>query len=504
MKILQVSATDFGGGAAKVAWDLHHAYVELGHYSKIAVGKKKTSNSNVVQIPNGRPRNSWEVLTFEVANQLKKQIGRIPGAGRSANFFAALGRPENSLAYLLGRELFNYPASHDLLDLFSNERIDPSSKAGMPNCEMRNCITETPDIVHAHNLHSKYFDLRSLPQLSHQVPTIFTLHDTWLLSGHCAYSVTCDRWQSGCGKCPDLSLYPAIRRDNTAINWNVKKQIYKQSRLYVVTPCAWLMNKVKQSMLQDGIALQRVIHNGVDVSRFCPPVDKNLAKKKIGVSKDEYLILFVANSVRNNIWKDFITLKRALEILSEKCPTIQVRLICFGDENPPEYAGHIPIIFEPHTDDLNRVIDFYQAADVYVHATKADTFPTVILEALACGLPVIATAVDGITEQVKSLVSVSKVEPFSEPPIVTNVKEATGVLVSRGENDAIAHWLSIFIKDCSLRQQLSENARNDAIKRFDFKRQVEEYLAWYENCMLDFHCYKKELAIEHKRGMEYE
>lgn len=457
MKILQVSATDFGGGAAKVAWDLHKAYQNLGHSSSLAVGKKKTNDSAVFQIPNEEVQNFWEKLNFSAAAQTKKLIGSIRGAGLVTNFFNAAARYRNMLDYWKGSELFDYPGTNKLLLLTSQK----------------------PDLVHCHNLHSKYFDLRLLPDISQNMPTMLTLHDTWLLSGHCAYAKTCDRWRIGCGSCPDLSLYPAVRRDNTAQNWQLKKDLYARSNLYVVTPCKWLMNKVEASMLQPGVRLQRVIHNGVD-TEFFRPGDKAAVRDKLGLDQVAFIVFFVANSVRNNIWKDYATLKKAMEVLSVQRPDAKVQLICFGDDSPTEYAGHISINFVPHTDDLNKLVLYYQAADVYVHATKADTFPTVILEALACGLPVIATAVDGVSEQIKSLLRVEKLEDFMEPPIVADQTYATGVLVGRGDSDGIARWIKVLLNNRTLLTQLGVNARVDAIDRFNFRRQVQEYLFFYD------------------------
>jgi glycosyltransferase involved in cell wall biosynthesis len=463
MNILQVSATDFGGGAAKVAWDLHKAYQQQGCDSWLAVGKKKTGDASVFQVPNDEPQNYWETANFAVASQTKKIIGIVRGAGLVSKFFESTARYRNMFAYIKGQELFDYPGTKKLLQL----------------------PPEQPDILHCHNLHSKYFDLRLLPNLSNKVPTVLTLHDTWLLSGHCAYSVTCNRWKSGCGSCPDLSLYPAVSRDNTAENWRLKKSLYAKSKLYVVTPCAWLMNKVEASMLQPGIRSKKIINNGVDVDFFCPG-DKALAREALGLNQEEFILLFVANSVRNNIWKDFSTLKKALELLSATRRESKIRLICFGDDSPSEKVGQFSIDFISHTDDLCSLVNFYQAADLYVHATKADTFPTVILEALACGLPVIATAVDGVSEQINSLTSLANLEPFMKSSTISDLTKATGVLVARADSAAIAHWVEKMMDDRPMLKILSSNARVDALKRFDFRRQVNEYLEWYEECLKDF------------------
>ncbi len=471
MKILQVSATDFGGGAAKVAWDLHQEYQASSYESWLAVGKKHSTCGRTFQIPNELPRNVWERVNFTAAQECKPLIGKIKGVGRVSIFFTHLGRPANFISYLQGKELFDYPATRDLLSL----------------------VPTRPDIVHCHNLHSKYFDLRCLPILSQQVPTILTLHDTWLLSGHCAYAKMCERWVTGCGSCPDLTLYPAVRRDNTAYNWVLKKKLYEKSKLFVVTPCSWLMNKVKKSILQVGIVDQIVIPNGVDLSLFSPG-DRTEARSQLGINQREFVALFVANSVKTNIWKDFDTLKNACEILSMEPGEVKVRFICFGDERPSEIAGTVPIDFIPHTDDFSRLVSFYRAADVYVHAAKADTFPTVILEALACGIPVIATAVDGISEQIKSLSSLVLKDPFSRPVHQYSREDATGVLVDRGDSAGIAHWISVLKNKPELCKQLGMNARRDAELRFDFQRQVREYLSWYRRCNYTFRSAEHGLA----------
>lgn len=104
-------------------------------------------------------------------------------------------------------------------------------------------LPNVPEIIHCHNLHPNYFDLRALVPLSQTRPLILHLHDAWLLSGHCSHSFDCERWQTGCGNCPYLDTYPAIRRDKSAENWQRKQEIYANSHLYIVTVSQWLMNR---------------------------------------------------------------------------------------------------------------------------------------------------------------------------------------------------------------------------------------------------------------------
>jgi glycosyltransferase involved in cell wall biosynthesis len=105
-----------------------------------------------------------------------------------------VAEPVHWLQRRLGREDFHFPGTWCLLNL-------PPKR---------------PDIVHCHNLHGGYFDLRVLPWLSREVPVVLTLHDAWLLSDHCAHSFDCEKWKESCGSCPDLTIPPSIRRDATA------------------------------------------------------------------------------------------------------------------------------------------------------------------------------------------------------------------------------------------------------------------------------------------------
>jgi glycosyltransferase involved in cell wall biosynthesis len=189
----------------------------------------------------------------------------------------------------LGYENFHFPATTDLLTR----------------------IPQTPDIMHCHNLHGEYFDLRMLPKLSKQLSVVMTLHDAWLFSGHCAHSFDCDRWKIGCGKCPDLSIPPAIQRDATVYNWRKKQQIYANSRLVIVTPSRWLMQKVEQSMLVPAIIRKQVIPNGIDLSVFYP-TDKTTVRQKLGIPLDAYVCLFVAHGIHQNRWKDYQSLQTAM------------------------------------------------------------------------------------------------------------------------------------------------------------------------------------------------
>lgn len=455
IKIAQISTLDNVGGAAKVAWNLHNAYRQKGCESWMIVGKKTTDDPNVVEINNFIYSPTWAKSWAKAGNLLLPFVGKIRGAGRLKNIFTnMIGQPRRWLGNKLGIEDFYFPGSPHLLDF----------------------LPQQPDILQCHNLHGGYFDLRALPRLSRQIPVVLTLHDAWMLSGHCAHSFDCDRWKIGCGQCPDISIYHGIRRDATAYNWKRKQRIHSQSRVYVVTPSQWLMDKVEKSILQPAIIKSKVIPNGVDLSIF-HPIDKKKARGEIGLPLDANVLLFAANGIRNSIWRDFQTMRKAVAMVADQIQNQRILFVALGEDAPPEQIGQAEVRFIPHQPS-SIVARYYQAADLYLHAAKADTFPNVVIEALACGTPVVATAVGGIPEQIKGL-KIADCRLRLADLNRYGIDEATGVLVSPGDVEAMATGIVALLRDDSLRRQISKNAAHDAHERFDLNRHVDEYLNWY-------------------------
>ncbi len=457
MNILQVSTVDIVGGAEKVAWNLFQAYRARGHNSWLAVGSKRSDDADVMVICNNSST-PWTRLCRAVGEKGEQLQGKGHGLWQVAR---ACKHPRREVESWLGIEDFNYPGTRQII----------------------NMTPQKPDIVHCHNLHGGYFDLRALPWLSHQAVTILTLHDAWLMSGHCAHSFDCERWRIGCGQCPDLNIPPAVQRDATAYNWRRKRDIYAQSRLYISTPCEWLMRKVEQSMLTPAVVEARVIPNGIDLSVF-RPADKQAVRAALGIPQETEVLLFTAHGIRRNMWKDYQTMRNATALVAERIDRRDLLFIALGEDAPAERIGHAEVRFVPYEKDTEATARYYQAADLYLHAARADTFPNTVLEALACGIPVIATAIGGIPEQVKGL---EAAEGQSQTAKLNrySAEEATGILVPAGDAAEMAVGIERLMNDDSLRRRMGENATKDARKRFDLQRQVDSYLEWYERILLD-------------------
>jgi len=447
MRILQISTYEKGGGAEAIAWQLFDQYRQRGHHSLLAVGEKSSDDPQVIPLSHVEQEKAVNASLTHLDNWLAPYEGRIRGVWRMRHWLQTyVAQPNNWWQARLGRENFNFPESWRLFDL----------------------MQDRPDILHCHNLHGGwlprggYFDLSALPWLSREIPTVMTLHDTWMLSGHCAYTLGCDRWKTGCGHCPDLSIYPAIARDATAANWKRKRDIYTESRVYVATPSRWLMRQVEQSILAPAVVEGRVIPNGVD-STVYKPGSRQQAREALGLSQQDMMLLFVANAARSNVFKDYRTIEQCARQVAAQYSNSRITVIVLGDQGDPILYKNGGIQFVPFQRDKRITAQYYQATDVYVHAAKSDTFPNTVLEALACGRPVVATAIDGIPEQIE--------------------EGRSGFLVSAGDADAMTGRVIQLLSNEPLRTSMGTTAAAIASRSFGIHRQVQSYLGWYEQIL---------------------
>jgi glycosyltransferase involved in cell wall biosynthesis len=430
MNILQVSTSDIAGGAEKIAWELFVTFRARGYRSWLSVGNKKSDDPDVLFIPRIRPYNPW-LKSAWFNQESPNEIWRMR-VKHFRHWLKTFGGVLPKIEYFSGRENFNYPGSHYLL------RLCP----------------DKPDILHFHNLHGYYFDLCLLPSLSSQFPVIITLHDEWLLTGHCAYSIACPRWESGCGKCPDLPIYPEVPRDGTAWNWRRKRDIYNRSRLYIATPSQWLMDRVKRSILRP--LETKIIPYGIDLTVF-HPTEVSKVRDFLGIPAQTIVLLFIANQAKKNPFKDYQTIQQALHHISlqhQNC-----LFISLGGQEGEEKYGDVMVRHIPYQSDPVKVARYYQAADIFLHAAHSDNFPNTLLESQACGTPVIATSVGGIPEQIRD--------------------GKTGFLVLQGDSEAMAASIDLLLLDENLRKSMRFTAAKEARLRFDLNRQADNYLSWY-------------------------
>ncbi|MFH1727659.1 MAG: glycosyltransferase [Pseudomonadota bacterium] len=438
LNILQLSTFDIGGGAEGSAWNLYNGFKKHGHNSWLAVGSKRTCDKDVFLIPNDQYGSFLRKTLSKPKMLTNKLTFKLHHFKRLEKLFHYAGEPRSYLDSLKGYEDYNYPGSQHILNL----------------------TPIFPDILHCHNLHTDYFDLRALSSLSKRLPIILNIRDAWLLTGHCAHSFDCEKWVDGCGSCPDLSIYPAIKKDGTAFNWRRKKEIYAQSRLYITTPSEWMMDSVKRSMLV-GVDY-RIIPNGIDLEIF-KPENKIIARQKLNLPLDKKIILFVANGGKGNIWKDYNTIKKTIEYLTNASKIENMLFICLGDKGLINLNIQSVIKNYPFELDPRKVAMYYQAADIYLHASKVESFGKTITEAMACGTAVIASSVAAIPEQIQDSIN--------------------GFLIQPSDYISMAERTMQLLNNNNLRKRFIQAGMQIVKKKYDINIQISSFLEWYREIL---------------------
>lgn len=257
-----------------------------------------------------------------------------------------------------------------------------------------------PDVIHIHNLHGYFLDYRVLFDFLSQsgTPVVWTVHDCWLYTGHCYYYsyAGCDRWRTECHDCPQRRAFPASWLvDRSRQNFRDKRASFtslRKGQLTIVPVSEWIRTEMSRSFLRE--CDFRVIHNGIDTEIFdiCAP---QTARARYGLG-DKHLLLGVAS-----IWShekgldDFI---RMAQLLADD------ELIVLVGIKPSERRRLPPnIVGIARTENVRELAELYSAADAFLNPTWQDNYPTVNLEAIACGTPVVTYRTGGSVEAVTPL-----------------------------------------------------------------------------------------------------
>lgn len=251
-----------------------------------------------------------------------------------------------------------------------------------------------PDIIHLHNIHGDWINIGILFTALKRFnkPIVWTLHDCWTFTGRCSHfeNIGCYRWQTGCFDCPDKKVYPRTYFfDFSKRMWINKKELFTSlNEIHIVTPSQWLANYVKESYM--GIYNVSVINNGINLESF---TRKHTWSKYLPV-KDKKIILGVASSwTPNKGIHDFVELNKQLD--PNKYQIVLVGLNSRQLANLPK-----GIIGVAKTGSVDELAGLYSNATVFVNPTYQDNYPTVNLEAIACGTPVITYRTGGSVESV--------------------------------------------------------------------------------------------------------
>jgi glycosyltransferase involved in cell wall biosynthesis len=412
----------------------------LGHISKIISRSTNFYSENIHLIENDRYRNRF-FRTFQKLTQgsLDRNYSVLPNIFR---FFTLFSEPIRFLQNAMGREDFNFPGTNQLSKIFGHE----------------------PDLIHAHNLHSDFFDLRKLPYYSNKYPFFITLHDCWPFTGHCCHFFDCDKWKKSCGKCPDINIPISLKRDGTKPNLHLKRKVYSNSQIHIATPSNWLARQVEHSVLRPAVKSLTVIPNGVDQKVFAP-ANKNEVRKTLNIPNSEFVISFSCNSPSQNPWKNYKLVEQVMQIIVNSNKIRNITFLIMGEDGNSTVEKHVSLKKLGWLQDKNDVASVYQASDLYLHATKADTYPNAILEAMSCGTPVIASDIGGIPEQISDQVD--------------------GMILPN-QPQIFASAISEVILDEHKLNRFARNSLKKARKYFNEIDMISNYHDWYLQGISDF------------------
>lgn len=311
-----------------------------------------------------------------------------------------------------------------------------------------------PDIIHLHNIHGYYLNYQLLFEWikSREIPVVWTLHDCWPYTGHCAYYTfeNCVKWQTSCEDCPGLGNYPKSFWDGSIRNFIRKRQSFLGVKNLTLVPVSdWLRRDLGKSFLKNYPSI--TIHNGIDINLFKPSLNIDTIKSKFNIYEGKILLGVASVWEKRKGLEEFLKLR---DLLPQN-----YNIILIGLTNDQIKSLPNGIIGINRTDNIQDLVDLYSAADLFLNPTLEDNFPTTNLEALACGTPVITYNTGGSPEA---------------------IDEKTGIVIDYGD---INKFASSIIDTIEVNPLSSIDCRERAINLFDKDKTYQSYLRLYEKLL---------------------
>ncbi len=309
-----------------------------------------------------------------------------------------------------------------------------------------------PDIIHIHNLHNSYINLPLLFRYirDHDVKTVWTLHDCWSFTGHCPHysMIGCEKWKTGCSRCPQYREYPPCYVDNSASQYRKKQQWFcGLKHLTLVAPSDWLARQIRQSFLREYPV--KVIRNGTDLSVFRPTESDFRERHTL---QGKYIVLGVAFG-----WD----VRKGLDVfvaLSARLDRSRYQIVLVGTDAKTDRLLPDSILSVHRTQNRKELAELYTAADVFVNPTREEVFGLVNVEALACGTPGVTFDTGGSPEC---------------------YDETCGAVVPCGDVDAMEQAI---VRICG-QKPFSPEACIRKAREFDGAGKFQEYMKLYRSLL---------------------
>lgn len=401
MKVLQLNITYKEGSTGKIVYEIHKQLLNDGHSSMVIYGQgSENEDDDLMKVTS---LNEWRLYGL---------YSRLSGFPYSGCFWS----------------------TKTILKIIENVN---------------------PVVVHLHVINGHFVNhFRLLNHLKAQkIFTVITLHAEFMYTGKCGHAYECNKWITGCGKCPQRNSAPKFWLfDRTASEWKRKEAIYNGfNNLRIVSVSPWINDRAKQSPFFKDKSLS-VIGNGIDTVNVFRPSNTNELRKKHDIKNDEKILLHVTASFKDPFKGGKYILKLASMFLSEK-----IKIIVLGDNG---FKGDVPenVILLKHVKDQSELAKYYSMADLTILTSKRETFSMVCAESLACGTPVVGFKA-GAPEQIA-------LKNYSE-------------FVDNGDVKSLELCIHKWI---NIKTSISDKLVEEAQFHYSRERMIEKYLEIYNNC----------------------
>ena len=311
-----------------------------------------------------------------------------------------------------------------------------------------------PDVIHIHNIHGYFLNYKILFEYlaKKDIPVVWTVHDCWLYTGHCFHyaSVGCQKWKTHCENCPQKKAFPAsMFMDRSWRNFVDKNKAFTSLKnLKIVTVSQWMKEEMSHSFLKD--CRFQVIHNGIDLDVFDVQPDDKDVREKYGLGERHIILGLASIWCKEKGWDDFVEMSKMLN------DDEVIVMVGVSEEQQKMLPENIVAI--RRTENVRQLAELYSAATAFVNPTWQDNYPTVNLEAIACGTPVVTYRTGGSIEA---------------------VTEETGFIVEQGDVKGLLEAVRRIAGRGKV--QYTAKCRAYALENFRKEERYADYLKLYEN-----------------------
>jgi glycosyltransferase involved in cell wall biosynthesis len=418
MKILMLSDTETQGGAAIATSRLAEALCRAGHEVTRIVGS-----------PDGASH-TWQMRSIELSYSFRWRLLR-------------------GLTSSDGRRILN--------NWYFQSRLN------------RLLAEVQPEVISIHNLHGAGWAPDMVEICAKYAPAVWTLHDTWSFTGRCTCTYDCRKFVEGCDAfCPTPNEYPALHPQKISGAWSYRKQILdRHPNMPAVTPSRWMAQQASEGIWK-GHAI-KVIPNGLPLREYYP-VDRTLARRALGISTDDPLLLVAAQNLSQR-HKGAALLTQALQLLSGQ----KFSVATMGSHHEVYLQSGAPLFPLGYIDHERTRVLAYSAADILVHPSLSDNFPNVLIESIACGTPVVTFPIGGMPE-------------LARPG-------KTGWVAEQVSSEALATVLQRALNELASGSDLRVSCRTVAEAEFDAELQASRYLDVFQKLIAHRMVVQDETAV---------